>query len=41
MRHLGVSLAVLGCCRNEKPVGMIGELTNQTPFLIRKLGARR
>ena len=40
MRHLGVSLAVLGCCRNEKPVGMIGELTNQTPFLIRKLGAR-
>src|SRR6516162_643480 len=40
MRHLGVSLAVLGCCRNEKPVGMIGELTDQTPFLICKLGAR-
>src|SRR6516164_8655148 len=40
MRHLGIGLTRLGRCRDEKPVGMIGELTDQTPFLIRKFGAR-
>jgi hypothetical protein len=30
-----------GGCRNEKPVGMIRKLADQTPFLIRELGARR
>ena len=41
MRHLGVSLPALGCCRNEKAVRMIGKLFDQPPLLVRKLGARR
>src|SRR5438067_11074463 len=41
MRHLGIGLAALRRRCDEKPVGMIGELTDQTPFFICKFGAPR
>src|SRR5262245_41866437 len=40
MRHLGIGFAALRRRRDEKAVGMIGKLTDQTPFLIRKFGTR-
>ena len=41
MRHLGIGLPALGCCRDEQAVGMIGQLIDQPPLLVCKLGAQR
>src|SRR5215470_4281098 len=40
MRDLGIGFAALRRRRDEKAVGMIGKLTDQTPFLICKFGTR-
>ena len=39
VRHLGVCLLSLGCCRDEQAVGMIGKLGHQPPFLVCELRA--